>query len=313
MLFAIEPLRKHGIGFKEGIKCFEAFDGDKRDLVDALEMIAALAMISSMSNAETLAFIFNLYDLKRSGLLSMVEISLLVEYSLVGYCKLTGLYCPNESEIDSFTSAIFDSIGTSKDEYSDVVDEMYGVNSAGDDQYKRCITPSQFVKASVKMRVVKNWMRVSQRAAEKTSVEEEAPILFDTAGGEGLLESRSVPTTVGRVRGVRESARMEIEEEAKKEEAVAQVQRKEEAERKEIEKIAKKEAKKEARKEARKEAKKEAKMEAKIEAEAKEAEAKVRKEAGEEAGAVKQKLKGKEGKEGKERKEGKVDLKRATR
>ena len=49
-----------------------------------------------------------MYDFDRSGELNMVEISLLIEYSLVGFCKLTDLPCPNEAHIDRFTEKLFD-------------------------------------------------------------------------------------------------------------------------------------------------------------------------------------------------------------
>eukprot|EP00752_Nemacystus_decipiens_P004400 g4020.t2 len=79
---------------------FRTFDDDKNDLIDALECLASLAIMSGMNTEQKIRYIFGIYDFDESGVLSVDETILALRSTISGLCKLCGLDPPLESEIE---------------------------------------------------------------------------------------------------------------------------------------------------------------------------------------------------------------------
>jgi hypothetical protein len=119
--------------------------------------------------------VFSCYDFDGTGKLNMVEVSLLIEYTLVGYCKLTGLPCPNELHIDKFTEELFEN---AKSE-----DSLPGVIGVNDCEYayqlSRCLTCMPFTKQVLKMDGAIAWLHLDTPpppSSDELGVEE-APVM----------------------------------------------------------------------------------------------------------------------------------------
>jgi Ca2+-binding EF-hand superfamily protein len=67
---------------------FTVLDTDSNGLIDAIEMLSALAACSGMSSASTLEFVFSCYDFDGGHTLSVDEIALALTGALAGACKL---------------------------------------------------------------------------------------------------------------------------------------------------------------------------------------------------------------------------------
>ncbi|CAM9765968.1 unnamed protein product, partial [Choristocarpus tenellus] len=95
---------------------FRTFDDDKvkswsidsiNHLIDALECLASLAVLSGMSISDKIRYIFGLYDFDESGVLSIDETILALRSTVSGLCKLSGIDPPLESEVESIALAAF--------------------------------------------------------------------------------------------------------------------------------------------------------------------------------------------------------------
>eukprot|EP01036_Dinobryon_divergens_P004657 gene4657-6170_t len=77
------------IGFNESdLKAlFLCFDTDKNGLVDALEILVTLGMISGMDTIDKVQFCFSGYDFTESGSLGNEEIALLLRSTVKGLAK----------------------------------------------------------------------------------------------------------------------------------------------------------------------------------------------------------------------------------
>ena len=89
---------------------FVTLDDDSNELVDALEFLSALALISGMSHEEKVRYIFGIYDFDESGLLSVDEMILALRSSIAGLCKLSGIDAPLEAQIEHIAIGAFDNI-----------------------------------------------------------------------------------------------------------------------------------------------------------------------------------------------------------
>ncbi|CAN0063286.1 unnamed protein product [Pylaiella littoralis] len=97
---------------------FRVFDDDKNDLIDALECLASLAIMSGMSMEQKIRYIFGIYDFDESGVLSVDETILALRSTISGLCKLCGLDPPLESEIEAITLMAFQQSAGQEDEAS---------------------------------------------------------------------------------------------------------------------------------------------------------------------------------------------------
>lgn len=57
-------------------------------IVDGLEALATLAMVSSMTPLEKMNFVFTCYDFDESGELSLDEMTLSLKSTVTGLCKV---------------------------------------------------------------------------------------------------------------------------------------------------------------------------------------------------------------------------------
>ncbi|KAL7994422.1 putative EH domain, EF-hand domain pair, WD40/YVTN repeat-like-containing domain superfamily [Plasmopara halstedii] len=81
---------------------FTALDTDENGLVDALEFLGTMAMISAMSTSQKLTFVYNCYDFNETGQLSLDELTLAFKSTLTGLCKLCqDVSCPTEHVLEN--------------------------------------------------------------------------------------------------------------------------------------------------------------------------------------------------------------------
>jgi WD40 repeat protein len=86
----------------------DLLDVDCNGLVDAIEMMSALAVCSGLSPADTVAFIFNCYDFDGSGMHTVDEVALAVKSTAIGVCKLANEPLPTDAEVDNLSLIIFE-------------------------------------------------------------------------------------------------------------------------------------------------------------------------------------------------------------
>ena len=86
---------------------FVVFDDDRNELVDALEFMSAICVVSGMSRAQKIAFVFGVFDFDESGLLTVDEMILAFRSTISGLCKLSGLDLPPETEIERIAVGAF--------------------------------------------------------------------------------------------------------------------------------------------------------------------------------------------------------------
>ena len=82
---------------------FDNLDTDKNDLVDALEFLATVALVSAMDIHEKVLFTFSAYDFDESDALTIDEMTLALKSTVTGVAKLSGLEPPLESEVERFS------------------------------------------------------------------------------------------------------------------------------------------------------------------------------------------------------------------
>ncbi|OWZ14376.1 Microtubule-associated protein [Phytophthora megakarya] len=87
---------------------FMALDTDENGLVDALEFLGTIAMMSTMPIPQKLTFVYNCYDFNEMGQLSLDELTLAFKSTLTGLCKLcVGLLCPTEFVLEDLVQHAF--------------------------------------------------------------------------------------------------------------------------------------------------------------------------------------------------------------
>ncbi len=89
---------------------FRLLDTDKNDLVDALEFLAATAVVSGMRTRDTLEFVLNAYDFDGSQELSIDEVTLAMKSTLTGLCKLSGERMPREEQLEIKAMNCFEAV-----------------------------------------------------------------------------------------------------------------------------------------------------------------------------------------------------------
>ncbi|KAG7392007.1 hypothetical protein PHYPSEUDO_002713 [Phytophthora pseudosyringae] len=87
---------------------FTALDTDENGLVDALEFLGTMAVMSAMPVAQKLTFVYNCYDFNETGHLSLDELTLAFKSTLTGLCKLcVGVSCPTELVLEDLAQHAF--------------------------------------------------------------------------------------------------------------------------------------------------------------------------------------------------------------
>ena len=91
----------------KSIALFQVYDTDKNGLIDALEFISSLSVISGMRFYEIVEFVLTSYDFDGTSHLSIDEVSLALKSVSIGLCKLANLSFPSEDLIEQLVSMIF--------------------------------------------------------------------------------------------------------------------------------------------------------------------------------------------------------------
>uniref|UniRef100_H3HDC2 EF-hand domain-containing protein n=1 Tax=Phytophthora ramorum TaxID=164328 RepID=H3HDC2_PHYRM len=94
---------------------FTALDTDENGLVDALEFLGTMAMMSAMPIPQKLTcksqegdIVYNCYDFNETGQLSLDELTLAFKSTLTGLCKLcVGVSCPTELVLEDLVHHAF--------------------------------------------------------------------------------------------------------------------------------------------------------------------------------------------------------------
>ncbi|KAG2516785.1 hypothetical protein JM16_007566 [Phytophthora kernoviae] len=87
---------------------FTALDTDENGLVDALEFLGTMAMMSAMPIPQKLTFLYNCYDFNETGQLSLDELTLAFKSTLTGLCKLcAAVSCPTELVLEDLAQHAF--------------------------------------------------------------------------------------------------------------------------------------------------------------------------------------------------------------
>ncbi|GMH72372.1 hypothetical protein TrRE_jg9544, partial [Triparma retinervis] len=88
---------------------FKTMDTDTNDIVDGLELLATLSMISSMSPIEKMQFVFTCYDFDESGELTLDETTLSLKSTITGLCKISGNPIPSLADFEAIARLAFQS------------------------------------------------------------------------------------------------------------------------------------------------------------------------------------------------------------
>ncbi|RHY48235.1 hypothetical protein DYB30_010166 [Aphanomyces astaci] len=95
---------------------FDAMDTDENGLVDALEFLGALALLSAMTIPQKITFVYNCYDFNESGEITIDELTLAMKSTLTGLCKLSiGRSCPTELVLEEIALFAFRKAGKHPD------------------------------------------------------------------------------------------------------------------------------------------------------------------------------------------------------
>lgn len=100
-------------------------DTDTNDLVDALEVLAALAMVSGMRDRDKLEFMMNAYDFDGSQELSIDELTLAMKSTLSGLCKMSHDAAVREEDLEMKALNAFEAINGENDELTPSSTRIY--------------------------------------------------------------------------------------------------------------------------------------------------------------------------------------------
>ena len=90
-------------------------DTDNNGLIDALETLAALTLVSGLSKTEKILHIFNLFDFDESCEMTIDEMTLLLKSTMTGACKLSQIAPPDERSMELLSQEAFAYLNKSKD------------------------------------------------------------------------------------------------------------------------------------------------------------------------------------------------------
>lgn len=111
---ALGNASKHDIlKISEGI--FLTLDTDENMLVDALETLCTLCLLSGMTPVEKSNFLFTCYDFDESGEITLDEMTLLLKSAVTGLTKVSGLVAPEEYSLEQLAQDAFKRGGKSYD------------------------------------------------------------------------------------------------------------------------------------------------------------------------------------------------------
>ena len=94
---------------------FVVLDTDDNMLIDALESLATVALVSGMTAAEKAQFLFTCYDFDESNRITLDEMTLLLKSSCTGLCKISTREAPEENAIELLSLDAFKKMGKNED------------------------------------------------------------------------------------------------------------------------------------------------------------------------------------------------------
>jgi len=109
---------------------FRLLDDDENKLVDSLEFLSALAIVSGMTSEEKIRFLFAMYDFDETGVLTLDEMVLAFRSTLSGACKLCQIDAPLEAEIENTVGIGFDSAKKAADISASIAGNKSGKNNS---------------------------------------------------------------------------------------------------------------------------------------------------------------------------------------
>ena len=90
-------------------------DTDHNGLIDALEMLSAITIVSGLRRKDKLTHVFNLYDFDESAEVTIDEMTLLLKSTMSGLCKFCGIAPPDERRLEMMSQTAFSAIQKDKD------------------------------------------------------------------------------------------------------------------------------------------------------------------------------------------------------
>jgi hypothetical protein len=91
---------------------FDLFDDDKNGLIDGLEVVTTMCLVSKMRDAEKIEFVFDCYDTGNEKQLGLMEAYAALEFMLTGSCKVFPVRPPSCDQCDEFSARL---LATSND------------------------------------------------------------------------------------------------------------------------------------------------------------------------------------------------------
>ncbi|OQR90411.1 microtubule-associated protein [Thraustotheca clavata] len=129
---------------------FDAMDTDENELVDALEFLGAIAMLSAMTIPQKITFVYNCYDFNESGEITIDELTLSMKSTLTGLCKLSiARPCPTEVMLEEVALQAF---------------------QRADKHPDKCITLPEFIKYCETTPEVNGWINFFDSSIESVDL-----------------------------------------------------------------------------------------------------------------------------------------------
>jgi len=111
-----KPLRRKRTEMKDlSNLLFDLLDTDKNELVDALEFLTSMALVSGMDVTEKVRFVFMCYDFAENDGLTIDEMTLALKSAVTGVAKLSGDEPPLEVDVERFSEEAFFKAKIAKD------------------------------------------------------------------------------------------------------------------------------------------------------------------------------------------------------
>jgi len=92
---------------ESSIRAFRVLDTDNNGLIDARELLGALAVMSSGHLTERMTLLFDIFDLSGEKDLTFDECFLMIRRTLVGLRKMVGIPTPNEKVVTNMTRQVW--------------------------------------------------------------------------------------------------------------------------------------------------------------------------------------------------------------
>jgi WD40 repeat protein/Ca2+-binding EF-hand superfamily protein len=159
--------------------CEALFDGvldtDCNGLIDALEALAAITIVSGLSKTEKLLHVFNLFDFDESCEVTIDEMTLLLKSTIMGACKLSLLSPPDERSLESLSQEAFAFLDKDKD---------------------NCLTRQEFIEFCGRTPEIHSWLLYFDDAID---ISDELTFQMDSdVDGEGLIEETNIQKDAAR-------------------------------------------------------------------------------------------------------------------